>query len=140
MSHPEDTPRQKFADWIAGVAEVWSSQEEGRTMGEFIEASGLGRNTIYRWINRKDTKEPSIEAVKKFCDKLGLDFAVPAALLGWLDIDVSTLEGQIRRARIMLKNPNTPESDKESYRAILRSAELMFEAAFKDEMDERKRA
>jgi transcriptional regulator with XRE-family HTH domain len=140
MSHPEDTPRQKFADWIAGVAEVWSSQEEGRTMSDFIEASGLGRNTIYRWMNRSDTKEPSIEAVKKFCDRLGLDFAVPAALLGWLNIDVSTLEGQIRRARIMLKNPNTPESDKESYRAILRSAELMFEAAFKGDEGQRKRA
>lgn len=128
------TQRQfRLARWFKGV--VAAKQAEGMSRSEIAAAAGKSRKDFYRYLDPETIpKSPRSETIRKICKGLKVDYAVPAAIMGWdvAEVEVGSLtdlEGKIRRLKWFLsKRTLTPEKRAE-YEQRVRSLEANAERA-----------
>lgn len=123
-SNSETTARENFAIWVEDV--LAAQKAKGVSKVKIAELADLNRNTIDRWINK--VKFPSPEALRKFCDAVGREYAEPARILGWDSglpplTNTARLGDFIRRARALAAEEGTSPARRETLEALIGIAE-----------------
>lgn len=125
-SKGEAAAREAFAAWVRSV--LASYKERGWSKSRVARESGVNRNDIDRWLNQETFPLP--QTVKRFCDGLGLDYAEPSRILGWSvepEVAAASLEGKIRRAKLILKSKHLTDEQRTRYESMLRGYERAYE-------------
>lgn len=119
------TRRENFARFVKRAMEH-VRVTRGWTVAQVLKETGIGRTTLYRWINGEWTEAPSASQVEAFCDGLGFPVADAFGIL-WpgkhgrakatppppIDPDLELL---MRK----LADPSVPEMEKYFIRETLR--------------------
>lgn len=72
MSTSRAVRAAKFAQFVRAAVENARIQR-GWTVREVLAATGVGKTTLYRWINAEWTEDPLSSKVRDFCQGLDLD-------------------------------------------------------------------
>jgi len=131
MPHIRDTndearARQNFATWLQGVLDDFKARKISKSA--VSRMSGVNRNDIDRWLNQETF--PRAQTLRRFCDGLNLDYAEPARILGWSpqpEDTTGSLEGKIRRARLILKSKSLSPERRAELTSLLRGYERAYE-------------
>lgn len=135
----EVSPQQiKFATvWLKGVLDELMGPPKNLTRSDIADKSKVHRNRIDDWLKLKAYPQP--KTLERFCNNLGIDYAVPATILGWTNgdgpstqEDPSSAWNKRKRAEALMRALDrrgalTPER-RQKYEAIIATAERSYEA------------
>lgn len=117
--------RQRFAQWLQDVIDVFGEPPYRWSMSRLARESGIHRNNLYDWINMRSY--PQAATLRRFCENLGLDYTHPARILGWAESPTEErhrdIEGFIRRARAEAAHPDTTEERRRVLEERIENAE-----------------
>lgn len=125
-SKDEAAARAAFAVWVQSVLDSYKTRRWSKS--KVARESGVNRNDIDRWLKQETFPKP--ETVRRFCDGLGLDYAEPSRILGWsveAPASAASLEGKIRRAKLILKSKTLTGEQRAKYESMLRGYERAYE-------------
>jgi transcriptional regulator with XRE-family HTH domain len=139
MPHVRDTSeaaaRRNFATWLQGVLDDFKVRKVSKSA--VSRMSGVNRNDIDRWLNQESFPRP--QTLRRFCDGLGLDYAEPARILGWSpepEETTGSLEGKIRRAKLILKSKSLTPEQRAKFESMLRGYERAYEGMLDELIEE----
>jgi transcriptional regulator with XRE-family HTH domain len=140
MPHIRDTnneaqARENFAAWLQGVLDDFKARKISKSA--VSRMSGVNRNDIDRWLNQESFPRP--QTLRRFCDGLDLDYAEPARILGWSpqpEETTGSLEGKIRRAKLILKSKSLTPEQRGKFESMLRGYERAYEGMLDELIEE----
>lgn len=133
-SQADGTPEQKaFGNWVSDQL-AFLKDTRGLSMRAACKIAGVSHTQVYSWMGQPESSgyaDASAASVKKFCERLKLDYQEAAVLLGWVKPErpvpepaPKDPEGFIRRARAMAEHEDTPEDERIILRARIAAAEM----------------
>jgi transcriptional regulator with XRE-family HTH domain len=125
MATSRDVRRTKFGSFVRAALEGARIQR-GWTVAAVLDATGVGKSTLYRWLNAEWVDDPQPAKVRDFCD--GLDIPVDQAFrILWPakadkpeTREPAPMDPGVEELLRLLNDPRVPETDKAYIRANLR--------------------
>lgn len=125
MPASPEARRTAFSNFVKRAL-AQAKQSRGWSIPKVAEVSGVGANTIYRWVNADWRGYPKGEAVEAFCDALGIPAEVAFRIL-WpgksgRPAPPEPIPAEPEFAMLMrkLRDPNVPEAEKYLIRETIR--------------------
>jgi transcriptional regulator with XRE-family HTH domain len=104
-----------------------AKQSRGWSIPKVAEVSGVGQNTIYRWVKADWREFPKGELVEQFCDALDIPVAAAFGIL-WPGktarpsaTEPQPAEPEFDALMRKLRDPNVPDTEKYLIRETIRS-------------------
>jgi transcriptional regulator with XRE-family HTH domain len=126
VSTSRDVRRAKFAAFVRAALEGARIQR-GWTVARVLQVTGVGKTTLYRWLNGEWVEDPEAAKVRDLCD--GLDIPVEQAfrILWPSKTDRTTqpepapMDRDVAELLRYLADPATPAETREFIRSLLRN-------------------
>jgi transposase len=136
-SQADGTPEQiAFGNWVSDHL-AYLKEVRGLSMRAACKLAGVSYTQVYAWMGQPEATgyvDASPAAVKRFCERLKLDYNEAAEVLGWVkpkapEPPADDLDGYIERARDIANHPRTSEKRRRELETGIAIAEGMRRAA-----------
>jgi len=138
-SQADGTPEQvAFGNWVSDQL-AFLKEVRGLSMRAACKLAGVSYTQVYAWMGQPEATgyvDASPAAVKRFCERLKLDYNEAAEVLGWVrprhpapEPPKDDLDGYIERARDIANSPGTSEKRRRELETGIAIAEGMRRAA-----------
>jgi len=136
-SQADGTPEQKaFGNWVSDQL-AFLKDTRGLSMRAACKIAGVSHTQVYSWMGQPESSgyaDASAAAVKRFCERLKLDYKEAAVLLGWVKAEApppppKDLPGFIDRAQRLANHPRTSPERRRVLEAQIKVARQTLQAA-----------
>jgi transcriptional regulator with XRE-family HTH domain len=128
VPHPRaGGPQEAFAQFVRHAVDT-ARRERGWPISETAAHTGVGRSTVFRWLNGDWNGYPQLERVRRFCRNLDLPVTEAMRALGMPAIPVTpsgprapeaSVDADVRLILTRLSGPAVAAEDKQHVRLLL---------------------